>query len=500
MKGQGPPEADFTEDAYARLLERLRARWSPAPFRCALDEGVDCLWRHDIDYSPMRAARLAQLEADHGVVATYFVHLHAIFYNALDPDSLSALRRIRDLGHEIGLHADLPALGERTWSEESMERFLRREAELLADALQTEVSSLSFHNPTAAGELPQQDRIAGLINAYGPSLQARYRYCSDSNGHWRADRLADVLEDDYQPIHVLTHPGWWTREAEAPRNRILGMIEGRAQSTRETYVETLAATGRTDQPRGPRERFGCVREIELDDPSSWQGRTFLTFDLDWVADEVLAEVLDLVEGLGVAATWFVTHDTPLLERMRANPRFELGIHPNFNGLLGVGQGPTPAGGAREVLDDLLRVVPEAVSTRSHSMTQGSHLLEACLERGLTHDCNHFVPYESRIPLRPWRHWNGQVKVPYCWEDDVRAIVEDGLDPAPLLAAEGLKVVDFHPIHVFLNMATLELYESTRSLHREAARLRERRHPGRGTQTFLTELVERSRGEAPCASS
>jgi len=73
------------------------------------------------------------------------------------------------------------------------------------------------------------------------------------------------------------------------------------------------------------------------------------------------------------ATWFVTHDTPLISRLRTNSKFELGIHPNFDFLI---QGePRNGGNAQEVVARLLEIVPEAKSVRSHSMTQSSRLLK-----------------------------------------------------------------------------------------------------------------------------
>src|SRR5688572_22770431 len=83
----------------------------------------------------------------------------------------------------------------------------------------------------------------------------------------------------------------------------------------------------------PPERFGRISEIRPDDEASWRDRIFLTIDIDWASDEVIADTAALVEEAGVAATWFVTHDTPQIGRLRANPLFELGIHPNFNFLL-----------------------------------------------------------------------------------------------------------------------------------------------------------------------
>ena len=121
---------------------------------------------------------------------------------------------------------------------------------------------------------------------------------------------------------------------------------------------------------------------------------YLTFDIDWACDEVLADTIDLVEQADIYATWFVTHDTPLLKRLRDNPKFELGIHPNFNNIL-AGR-PDPANGmsAEETVDRLLSLVPEAKSVRSHSMTQSSVLLKLFLDKGLTHDCNHFIPHQA----------------------------------------------------------------------------------------------------------
>jgi len=155
-----------------------------------------------------------------------------------------------------------------------------------------------------------------------------------------------------------------------------------------------------------------IKSINPNKPSTWEDYLFLTFDIDWACDDVLAYTIDMVEEAGVYATWFVTHDTPLLERLRENPKFELGIHPNFNNILAGKYDPENEKNAEEVVEKLLSIVPEARSVRSHSMTQSSQLLQLFVERGLTHDCNHFIPHQTGIDLCPWYLWNGIVKVPY----------------------------------------------------------------------------------------
>ena len=68
--------------------------------------------------------------------------------------------------------------------------------------------------------------------------------------------------------------------------------------------------------------FFNLSEIFPDDPKTYRG-IFLTFDIDWADDDVIGDTIDLVEKAEVKATWFVTHQTPLLDRLRDNPKFEL---------------------------------------------------------------------------------------------------------------------------------------------------------------------------------
>ena len=56
----------------------------------------------------------------------------------------------------------------------------------------------------------------------------------------------------------------------------------------------------------------------------------ITFDIDWAPDFMIQNIMDQLEAAGVKSTWFITNDTPALERMRQFPDlYELGIHPNF---------------------------------------------------------------------------------------------------------------------------------------------------------------------------
>lgn len=235
---------DFTEDGYRASLTLASAYWAFESFGVTKDT-PHVLWRHDIDVSPNRALRLAQIEHEHGLKATYFFLLHSDFYNCLEPAVRDVIRLIAGYGHDIGLHFDVTFYPEID-DVETLERRIAAEAAMVGDLAAQAPVAVSFHNPTHQQlERYDQSLLAGLVNAYGGTLRSRYRYVSDSNGYWRFDRLHDVLAERASPaLHVLTHPEWWTPERRSPRDRIVRAIEGRAARGLQAYDAFLKAQGR----------------------------------------------------------------------------------------------------------------------------------------------------------------------------------------------------------------------------------------------------------------
>jgi len=69
--------------------------------------------------------------------------------------------------------------------------------------------------------------------------------------------------------------------------------------------------------------FSTISVVKLNDGVNWNNRLFLTLDIDWANDEVLDDTIDLVEQADVAATWFVTHKTSVLERLKETQSLSL---------------------------------------------------------------------------------------------------------------------------------------------------------------------------------
>ena len=232
--------SDFTEDAYRRALSSAKTSYSFEPFGTNSTER-HVLWRHDVDASVHRAARLAGIEAEEGLRATYFLSFHSSFYNLLERPVLEAARALPASGHWLGLHFDSTFPGHGDIADR-----ITREAAQLADLLETPVIAFSFHNPGLVNDdlACDDDTLVGLVNAYGRNIRERYRYVSDSNGYWRHERLFDVLEEAPTCLHVLTHPEWWQDDPHPPRDRIVRCVDGRADATLREYDALLEAAGR----------------------------------------------------------------------------------------------------------------------------------------------------------------------------------------------------------------------------------------------------------------
>lgn len=197
-------------------------------------------------------------------------------------------------------------------------------------------------------------------------------------------------------------------------------------------------------------------------------RPVLTLDIDWAPDFMIKTVAARLLEAGVCATWFVTHDSPAVRQLKTNPdRLELGLHPNF--LPGSTHGTTP----EEVLSYVSELVPGARAVRTHGLISSTQLLDLMIVRaGLEADVTLFLPRTTG--LKPFEYyWRGRSlwRVPFFWEDDFEMErAEPCWDLEPYLAlGPGLKVFNFHPIHVYLNSADMGPYQQ---LKKAAPNLRE----------------------------
>ena len=231
--------------------------------------------------------------------------------------------------------------------------------------------------------------------------------------------------------------------------------------------------------------FSFIKEINPDNKSTWQKKLFLTFDIDWAHDEIINDTLNIISKYGIKSTWFATHNSNEISKLKENPNIEIGIHPNFNGLYNsdFSNGNTSI----EVIKKYLKINPNSKSVRSHSLANSERLLNQFETAGLTHICNNFIPNSSGIKIKPFRLWDNIIIVTHCWQDNVSLKIDNKI---PLnKSEETLLVYDFHPIHIFLNTECLERYERTRHLHQNPSELLKHRFSGFGVRNILFKLLE-----------
>jgi hypothetical protein len=156
------------------------------------------------------------------------------------------------MGHSLGLHFDA-----NFWDlerEEELTDLVECEATWLESLLGSRPEALSFHNPSSMHLTWNADTYAGLRNCYSKRLMDGVPYISDSNGFWRFRRLFDVLSEATEPcLQVLTHPGWWQKEAMPPRARVFRAAFGRASATMGEYDSLLASMKRENEDDTPEE-------------------------------------------------------------------------------------------------------------------------------------------------------------------------------------------------------------------------------------------------------
>jgi hypothetical protein len=230
-----------TRRRLSRTLSRSRWREYHELLRIALEQGYAVLsleaWladpsvtadrpllllRHDVDQHPRSALRMASIEAELGVLSTWYFR-----WRTASPEVVSA---IRDAGHAVGLHYE-------TLTREVLLRGLTA-----ADApplipgarelLRREIAAFQEHHGPAQSACPHGDtRVPGVHNGVLLLGQdwSSYGLRWDANAAMRAHRLdvwltdrsiaegrwkdgldpIDLLIDRRSPILAVVHPNNW---------------------------------------------------------------------------------------------------------------------------------------------------------------------------------------------------------------------------------------------------------------------------------------------------
>lgn len=199
----------FTYKSYGKLLKQLRDHgYEAADYESWRQKDRCVILRHDVDNDIQKAVEMAVFEQEQGVASTYFVLLTSNFYNVFSGETCEAIHKIMGCGHQIGLHFDEVRYPALAGNMEGIGEKIVEEAEILGRAVGCRIHTVSMHRP--GKEILEADlQIPGIINSYGKTFFKDFKYMSDSRRRWREPVEEIVESEQYEKLHVLTHPFWY---------------------------------------------------------------------------------------------------------------------------------------------------------------------------------------------------------------------------------------------------------------------------------------------------
>ena len=219
----------FTYENYrATLSELLDRGYTFTTYGDQLEEG-EILLRHDIDLSIGHAVRMAEIESELGITATYLPLLTSPAYNVFHSRTSDALDQIQSLGHDIGLHFSTHEYWSDNPGQKALEDRVCKERELLQLGIGRDIEVVSFHIPP---NWVLREQFGRFTSTYEKKFFTEIPYRGDSNQRWRdTPPFADGYPDRMQ---ILVHPGLWDKDDASFEQRIRS-----AQTERTVYLAKI---------------------------------------------------------------------------------------------------------------------------------------------------------------------------------------------------------------------------------------------------------------------
>jgi len=174
--------------------------------------------RHDIDFWLPYALPIAQMEAELGILSSFFFLIDSESYNPFDSGSISVLKQIAAQGHYVGLHVDENNV-------QTTEDLLNRIALLRKMIPVSDYCIVSRHRPSLA--LQNCWITEEFTDTYENRFFKDIEYASDSRGEWRYGYPTERQAfHDGTSFQLLTHPIWWVNSGSNP-DKIKKMLEDR---------------------------------------------------------------------------------------------------------------------------------------------------------------------------------------------------------------------------------------------------------------------------------
>ena len=209
-----------------------------------------------------------------------------------------------------------------------------------------------------------------------------------------------------------------------------------------------------------------------------------TADQDWAPEWACEVFVNEINTNELPVHVFRTNMSPTIDEAVVKGVITHGWHPNFKA------DSTHGSTIAEVISTMQSINPESRTVRAHSYFESSETWDYLYAAGQIVESHGVTILEEN--LQPMRMASKLIRVPVFFEDDVfMRDSPDDLDCELLfkrLLSPGLKILDFHPIHIGLNSKSLIHYEQSRQiLKNENLFLDSMDH--RGIRTVMNDIVK-----------
>ena len=172
--------------------------------------------RHDIDLSLRHALKMAEFENKLGINSTYFIRIGKPV-NPFFEENADIIRKIAELGHEIGIHYDSDIINNHNFKQ-----FLLDKKKKLEKVSETKVFGISLHKIKKSDHKKQIEKLNFIeqflreldleYDAYSDIFLEKIKYISESARCWREGCMCKHIKKNTK-LCILTHPIWWSNNA-----------------------------------------------------------------------------------------------------------------------------------------------------------------------------------------------------------------------------------------------------------------------------------------------
>ena len=144
------------------------------------------------------ALKLATIEHKLGITSNYFFQIGAETYNIFSLQIIEIMRKVKELGHLVGLHIDDTVI---KCDEESIYSTIK----WFSSAV-TEISDVvSFHRPK---EIFLNTNYTKFVSTYDALFFNNYLSDSRREPNFY-EKFLSLLDNNVSKIQLLIHPEWW---------------------------------------------------------------------------------------------------------------------------------------------------------------------------------------------------------------------------------------------------------------------------------------------------